>query len=117
MSLTVDEATIVADAQNALAALDVQKNQIVSALQSHIADHQKAAALHAAEVAAAQNLIQQAYPNATPAQAQAAAFVLTSHSTWVSGVVNFLGKNWRYVALGLIVLGVMAACHAGLVKV
>jgi hypothetical protein len=117
MSLVSDVATGVADAQKALASLDAQKQQIVDVLQSHIADHQKQAALHAAEVAAAQNIILQAYPNATAAQAQAAAFVLTSHSTWVSGVVNFLGRNWRYVALGVIVLGVVAACHAGLVKV
>jgi len=107
----------VADASKALADLETAKTKIVATLQAHVAAHQKQAAQHNAEVAAAQSLIQKANPTATAAQSEAAAFVLTSHSTWVAGVVNFLGKNWRYVALGIIIIGVVVACHTGVVKV
>lgn len=109
--------TGVADAQKALADIETAKQQVVATLQTHITAHQKAAAQHNAEVAAAQQIIQTAYPSATPAASEAAAFILTSKSTWVAGTVNFLGKNWRYVALGLIILGVVVGCHTGLVKI
>lgn len=117
MSLTQVIETGVADAQKALALLETQKQQVVASLQTHITNHQKAAAQHNAEVAAAQQIIQQAYPSATLQAADAAAFILTSKSTWVAGVVSFLGRNWRYVAIGLILVSVVVACHTGLVKV
>jgi hypothetical protein len=119
INMTVSSTTTavaVQDVTKALADIEAAKNKVVTVLQAHITEHQKAAAQHNAEVAAAQALIQRAMPSATEAQSEAAAFVLTSHSSWVSGVVNFLGKNWRYVTLGLIVLGVIAACSTGLVK-
>lgn len=105
----------VADASKALADIEAAKGKVVATLQAHITAHQKQAAQHNAEVAAAQALIQKAVPGSTPAQSEAAAFILTSHSTWVAGVVNFLGKNWRYVAIGAIVLGVIFAVRSGLV--
>lgn len=117
MSLTQVIETGVADAQKALALLETQKQQVVASLQTHITAHQKAAAQHNAEVAAAQQIIEQAYPSATPKAAEAAAFVLTSKSTWVAGAMSFLGRNWRWLTLAAIIAGVVVACHTGLVKV
>ncbi len=103
MATDTSNTVSVADASTALDALEAQyskaKSAIVAVLQSHIADHQKQAAAHAAEIAATQAVLTKAVPTATPAAREAAAFVLTSHSTWIAGVINFLGKNWHYIAI------------------
>lgn len=76
------------------------KAQVVSALEAHVAAHNADIAKHQAEVDAAAILIARASPGTTQEADKAAAFVLTS-SSQVQGVVNFLGKNWRYVVVGL----------------
>lgn len=109
----------VADAAAALDALEAQyskaKGSIVATLTAHISEHQQAAAAHAAEIATTQAVLAKAVPNATPQELQAAAFILTSHSTWVGGVASFLGKNWRYVAIGLSLIIAVVGVRTGLV--
>lgn len=117
MTVASTATVAVQDAQKILSDIETAKTNVVASLQAHIAAHQKQAAQHNAEVAAAQALIQKADPTASPAQAEAAAFVLTSHSTWVAGVVNFFGKNWRYVAIGGILIAVVVAVRSGLVHI
>lgn len=78
---------------------------LVATLTAHAAAHQ-------AEVDAAQAVIAKAVPAATARASEAAAFVLTSNSK-VQGLVNFIGKNWRYVAIALAV-GVIGYAKFGL---
>lgn len=111
--------TLVSGAASSISALDqkvsavvadveAQKSKIVAALQAHIQAHQADIAKHTAEVNAAATIIAQANPTATTQADTAAAYILTSSSK-VQGVINFLGKNWRYVvgaaALGIIAVG------------
>jgi hypothetical protein len=116
---TPTAADIVAGAASTIAALDQRvavvvadvtaaKNKVVSALQAHVDAHNADIAKHQAEVTAATALIAQASPATTVKADTAAAYVLTS-SSQVQGVVNFLGRNWRYVvgvaAVGIVVFG------------
>jgi uroporphyrinogen-III synthase len=116
----MSEVTVtIANAEKALTTLEsdytTAKAKITSVVQAHVVAHQQAVAAHQAEVDAAQALLAKADPTATPKATEAAAIVLTS-STQVQGVINFLGRNWRYVvvaiALGLIIWG----WHADLIK-
>ena len=98
------EATI-AQVQSQLAsvqaAAQAKITSIVTTLQAHQAAHQK-------EVDAAAALIAKAVPTASSSATEAAAFVLTGAS-WTQGVVNFLGKNWRY---GVLLAGVAVIAYA-----
>jgi hypothetical protein len=109
----------VADASKALDVLEAQyskaKDAIVATLTAHIAEHQQAAAAHAAEIATTQAVLAKAVPDASPQELQAAAFILTSHSTWVGGVASFLGKNWRYIAIGVSLIIAVEGIRSGLV--
>jgi hypothetical protein len=116
----MSEVTVtIANAEKTLASIESQytaaKAQVTSVIQAHLTAHQQAAAAHQAEVNAAQALLQKADPTATAKATEAAAIILTS-SSQVQGVINFLGRNWRYVvaaiALGLIMWG----WHADLIK-
>lgn len=119
MSVASTVETAVQDVAGELSRLETvyqqRKTQLVGVIQTHIADHQKQAAAHAAEIAAAQAVLAKAVPQASPTADQAAAFVLTAPS-WAQRVVNFVGRNWRYVVLTGIVGGVAFGLHAGLVK-
>lgn len=116
-TITATQADLVATAASTIAALDAKvanlvgdvtkaKGQVVAALQAHVAAHNADIAKHQAEVDAATVLIGQASPDSTPKADQAAALILTS-SSQVQGVINFLGKNWRYV-VGAAALAVVA---------
>lgn len=109
----------VADAATALDVLESQyskaKDAIVATLTSHIQEHQTQAAAHAAEIAATQAVLSKALPQASPQEVQAAAFILTSHSTWVGAAASFLGKNWRYIAIGVSLIIAVAGVRTGLV--
>lgn len=119
MSVVNTVETAVADVESQLGKLETayqtEKSKLVAVITNHIADHQKQAAAHAAEIAAAQAVLAKAIPSATPAATQAAAFVLTAPG-WTQRVINFIGRNWRYIVLGGIAVGVVVALHAGLVK-
>jgi hypothetical protein len=117
MATVTSTADVVATAASTIAALDAKvaslvgdvtkaKGQVVAALQAHVTAHQADIAKHQAEVDAATKIIATASPASTPAADQAAAYILTSSSK-VQGVVNFLGRNWRYV-VGAASLAVVA---------
>lgn len=111
MATVTSVADTVASAAQTLSAIDAKvqgllgdaakaKAQVVAALDAHVAAHNAEIAKHQAEVDAAAKLIASASPSSTAQADQAAAFVLTS-SSQVQRVVNFLGKNWRWVVIGL----------------
>jgi len=74
------------------------KAQVVAALQAHVDAHTADIARHQAEVDAAAKIIALASPTTTAKADQAAAFVLTG-SSQLQGVVNFVGRNWRYFVI------------------
>lgn len=103
-------ATVVSlDAKLAKAAayVEAEKSKIVGALNAHIAAHEATIVAHQKEVSAAEAIIAKAIP-AAPVQADNAAALILTSSSQVQGVVNFLGKNWRYVvgAIALIICAV-----------
>lgn len=106
---TATQTDVVASAEATIAAVQSQVSQVQTAAQTKIASVVSAlqahAAAHQAEVTAAQALIAKAVPAAPAAADEAAAFVLTGAS-WTQGVVNFLGKNWRYL-VGALAIGVI----------
>lgn len=116
-TVTATQADIVATAAATVAALDQKvqaviadaeavKTKVVTALNAHVAAHQADIAKHQAEVDAATKIIAVASPASTVKADTAAAYVLTSSSK-VQGVINFLGRNWRYV-VGALAIGVVA---------
>lgn len=120
MTTAADTVSVgVADAAKALDALEAgyttAKNAIVNTLNAHIVEHQAEAAAHAAEIAATQAVLAKAVPQASPQEVAAASFILTSKSTWVGGVVNFLGKNYRYIAIGVALIIAVVGVRTGLV--
>lgn len=114
MATVTAVADTVASAAQTIAAIDAKiqgllgdaakaKTQVVAALTAHVEAHNAEIAKHQAEVDAAAALIAKASPASTASADQAAAFVLTS-SSQVQGVVNFLGRNWRWVVIGVSLL-------------
>lgn len=109
MATVTSTADVVATAASTIAALDAKvaslvgdvtkaKGQVVAALQAHVAAHSADIAKHQAEVDAATAIIATASPASTVKADTAAAYILTSSSK-VQGVVNFLGRNWRYIVV------------------
>ena len=99
----------VANAASTIAAIDAKvagligdaqkaKSQVVAALQAHIDAHSADIAKHQAEVDAAAKIIAAASPTTTAKADQAAAFVLTG-SSQLQGVINAVGRNWRYFVI------------------
>lgn len=86
-----------------VAFVTTEKTKVVDALNAHIAAHNATIATHQAEVDAAAAIIATASPATTAKADNAAAIILTS-SAQVQGVVGFLGKNWRYVVAGLLLV-------------
>lgn len=113
MSLETVIETKVSDAQAALVKLEAQKLEIVATLKAHIQSHQSASAQHQAEIAAAQQIIDQHYPPAKPVLVKGAGPVLTLTGakpvSWP--------KYWRLVVLGTIVIVIITAACAGWVRV
>lgn len=114
MATVTAVADTVASAAQTIAAIDAKiqgllgdaakaKTQVVAALTAHVEAHNAEIAKHQAEVDAAAALIAKASPATTQDADKAAAFVLTS-SSQVQGVVNFLGRNWRWVVIGVSLL-------------
>lgn len=117
MATVTSTVDVVATAAGTIAALDQKvaslvgdvtkaKAQVVAALVAHVAAHQADIDKHQAEVDAATAIIATASPASTIKADTAAAYILTSPSQ-VQGVVNFLGRNWRYV-VGALALGIIA---------
>ncbi len=96
--------------QKVVAYVDAEKTKIKSALNAHIAAHAATIAAHQKEVDAASALIATASP-ATPAKADDAAAIILTSSTQVQGVVEFLGKNWRYIVAGVLLVVAFAGYH------
>lgn len=113
---TVTTGSVVASAEAQITAITSQLSTVQAAAASKltelVASLQAHAAAHQAEVDAAQALIAKASPGTTGKAAEAAAFVLTG-GTQVQGLVNFFGKNWRYLVIAL-GLGVVAYAKFGL---
>lgn len=102
-------ADVVANAASTIQAIDAKvaglvgdaekaKAQVVAALQAHIDAHTADIAKHQVEVDAAAKIIAAASPQTTAKADQAAAFVLTG-SSQLQGVINAVGRNWRYFVI------------------
>ena len=117
--LTSDLKVAVKDIGAELHKLDVayttRKSQLTGLLEQHIVAHQQAAAAHAAEIAAAQAVLQKAEAKSgTDAATQAAVFALTGASKFET----FLSKYvYRWPTLfGSMGVGIAAALKFGLIK-
>lgn len=119
MSIASTAEVVITDVESELSRLETvyqtRKGQLVSVVQSHIADHQKQAAAHAAEIAAAQTILDKALPATTTPEAKQAAVILLTAPSGVQKAVVWVAKQWRYLTMGGAVTLIGYGIHAGLV--
>lgn len=119
MSIKSTAEVVITDVESELSRLETlyqnRKSQLVSVVQSHIADHQKQAAAHATEIAAAQSILDKALPATTTPEAKQAAVLLLTAPSGVQKAVVWVAKQWRYLTMGGAVTLIGYGIHAGLV--
>ncbi len=96
--------SIVVTAPTRLAALEQSRQEILTALQAHVSQHQSVIDIHQAEIKAAQALIKAASPAAPAASPEVPALLLTASPK----AKPISPEAWRLGIMGVILIGVFA---------